>query len=77
MSDLKVGRYQHYKGNFYAVVGNAINSETLEEVVVYRALYESTEFGKNVLWVRSKKDFLGNVTKDGKEIPRFAYICKI
>ena len=48
------GRYQHYKGKFYEVVGVARHSETLEELVVYKALYE-TEFGKESLWVRPKK----------------------
>jgi len=74
MQDLKLGKYQHYKGKFYEVIGVARNSETLEESVVYRALYESKEFGKNALWVRPKKMFLESVIVDGKEISRFKYI---
>lgn len=74
MEDLKLGKYQHYKGKFYEVIGVAKHSETLEEFVVYRALYESKEFGKNSLWVRPKKMFFENVILDGKEVPRFKYV---
>ena len=52
----------------------ARHSETLEELVVYKALYDSEEFGPNSLWVRPKKMFMGNVVADGKEISRFRYI---
>ena len=74
MEDLKLGRYQHYKGKFYEVIGIARHSESLEELVAYRALYDSKEFGKNALWVRPKKMFFENVVVDGKEIPRFRYV---
>ncbi len=49
----------------------ARHSETLEELVVYRALYNSEEFGKNALWARPKKMFLEKVTVDDREVPRF------
>lgn len=62
------GEYRHYKGNLYEVVGVARHSETLEEMVVYRALY-----GEGGLWVRPMGMFLENVTVDGKTVPRFAY----
>ena len=61
-------KYRHYKGNLYEVVGVARHSETLEEMVVYRALY-----GEGGLWVRPMGMFLENVTVDGKTVPRFAY----
>ena len=73
MDVVKPGKYQHYKGNFYNVIGTARHSETLEELVVYQALYDSPEFGKNSIWVRPKKMFMENVTIDGKEIPRFKF----
>ena len=73
MDDVKPGTYQHYKGKRYEVIGICRHSETLEEFVVYRALYES-EFGKNALWVRPKKMFMETVIVDGKEVPRFKYI---
>ena len=73
MEDLKLGKYQHYKGKFYEVIGIARHSETLDELVVYRALYDSKEFGKNALWVRPKAMFLENITLDGKQVPRFRY----
>jgi hypothetical protein len=71
MSDLKNGKYQHYKGGLYEVIGIAHHSETLEELVVYKALYHSYEFGNNSLWVRPKAMFLENIFVDGKEVPRF------
>ena len=74
MNQLKLGKYQHYKGKFYEVIGIARHSETLEELVVYRALYNTKEFGKNAIWVRPKKMFLETVTVKGKEVPRFAKI---
>lgn len=74
MEGLAPGTYRHYKGKLYEVLGIARHSETLEELVVYRALYDSPEFGKNALWVRPKEMFLETVTVDGKIVPRFARI---
>ncbi len=71
---MKLGKYKHYKGKFYEVIGTARHSETLEELVVYRALYNSKEFGKNALWVRPKKMFLETVKVNGREVPRFKHI---
>ena len=65
---VKPGKYKHYKGKFYEVIGVARHSETLEDVVVYKALYD------NSLWTRPKKMFLENVSVDGKEVPRFEFI---
>ena len=67
------GIYQHYKGNKYAVIGMAKHSETLEDLVVYKALY----FGEHpfgTLWVRPANMFLEDVYVDGKAVPRFKYI---
>jgi hypothetical protein len=74
MDELRFGKYQHYKGEFYEIIGIARHSETHEELIVYRALYNSKEFGNNALWVRPKKMFLEKVKVDGKSIPRFKYI---
>lgn len=71
MSALQTGRYRHYKGKFYEVIGTVRHSETLEELVLYKALYDSPEFGKDQLWVRPLKMFLENVEIGGKLIPRF------
>ncbi len=74
MKEIKLGRYRHYKGKFYEVIGTARHSETLEELVIYRALYDSEEFGKNALWARPKGMFLETVTVDGREAPRFKLV---
>ena len=58
--------YRHFKGNVYRLVGIAKDSETLEEMVVYQAMY-----GEGQMWVRSKEMFFGEVERDGKRIPRF------
>lgn len=60
------GRYRHYKGNEYTVVGTARHSETLEEHVVYRQ-----EYGEHGLWVRPKQMFSETVKVDGHEVLRF------
>ena len=74
MNEIKPGKYQHYKTkNFYEVIGLARHSETLEELVVYQALYKS-EFGENALWVRPIKMFLEMVEFGGKKAPRFKYL---
>ncbi len=72
MSDphaIKPGRYRHFKGNEYDVVGVAKDSETLQTVVVYRALY-----GEQGLWVRPLEMFAELIERDGKTIPRFQYV---
>ncbi len=74
MGEVKPGKYRHYKGKFYKVIGVALHSETLEELVVYRALYEDEKFGKNALWVRPKKMFMEIVTVDGKKVARFEFV---
>ena len=71
---MKLGKYKHYKGKFKEVIGVARHSETLDELVVYKALYNSEEFGENALWVRPKAMFLEMVNVDGKEIPRFEFV---
>ncbi len=73
MQNIKTGLYQHYKGKEYEVIGIAKHSETLEELVIYKALYDSEDFGKNAIWARPVSMFTDTITIDGKEIPRFEY----
>ncbi len=73
--DIKIGGvYKHFKGKLYKVISAARDSETLEEMVVYQALYDSEEFGKKSVWVRPKKMFLEIIEKDGKTIKRFELV---
>ena len=62
------GRYRHYKGNEYTVLGIARHSETDETLVVYRQ-----EYGDHSLWVRPLAMFQETVTVEGKEMPRFQF----
>ena len=62
------GKYRHFKGGLYEVIGMASHSETLEEMVVYRALY-----GEGGLWVRPASMWLENVERDGKTYQRFVF----
>lgn len=71
---IKIGKYKHYKGNLYQVIGLARHSETLEELVVYQALYDSKDFGKNAIWVRPISMFTENVEFNGKSVPRFEFV---
>ena len=69
MAEIKAGRYRHFKGMEYEVLCVAKHSETLEEMVVYRALY-----GDGGVWVRPAKMWNETVARDGKVLPRFEYI---
>jgi hypothetical protein len=69
LPELKTGRYRHYKGNEYEVVGLARHSESEEVMVVYRPLYNDSG-----MWVRPYPMFMESVEIDGKQIPRFAFI---
>ena len=69
MSRLKPGVYRHFKGNLYELLYTATHSETLEEMVVYRALY-----GEGGIWVRPAAMWDEQVEKDGYSGPRFAWV---
>ena len=66
---IKLGKYRHFKGNEYEVIGIAKHSESLEDYVVYRCLY-----GDYGLWIRSASMFEETITRDGKTFKRFEYI---
>ena len=69
MSDLVLGRYRHYKGGEYMVMGIAQHSETGEALVVYRP-----EYGDRGLWVRPLSMFQESIETPGGVVPRFALI---
>lgn len=73
---IKPGKYRHYKRteNIYEVIGIALHTETQEEMVVYKALYDCEKFSKNQLWVRPKSMFLENVEHNGEMVLRFTMI---
>lgn len=70
-STVAPGRYRHYKGQEYIVLGVARHSETEEELVVYRK-----DYGDRSLWVRPKAMFLETVMVQGISTPRFQYMCQ-
>ena len=67
--ELKPGKYRHFKGKEYELIGLATHSETLETMVVYRALY-----GEGGLWVRPAAMWTEQIERDGYRGPRFQYI---
>lgn len=67
--ELKKGKYRHFKGKEYELLEIATHSETLEQMVVYRALY-----GDRGIWVRPASMWSETVEKDGYSGPRFQYI---
>ncbi len=69
MIEPKKGKYRHYKGNEYELIGIASHSETLEKMVVYRALY-----GEGALWVRPLSMWSETVSVNGNPMRRFTYI---
>lgn len=66
---IKLGRYRHFKGNEYEVLALAKHSETLEDMVVYRALY-----GERGVWVRPASMWSEQIEREGYSGPRFYYI---
>lgn len=66
---LRPGRYRHFKGGEYEVIGVARHSESGEPLVVYRPLY-----GDSGLWVRPLAMFLETVERDGTRVPRFSAV---
>lgn len=69
MNNIKLGRYRHFKGNEYEAIGIAKHSETMEPMVVYRALY-----GDRDLWVRPASMWNEIIERDGKSFQRFTLI---
>lgn len=67
--ELKPGKYRHFKGNEYELIAVATHSETMEPMVVYRALY-----GEKGLWVRPASMWTETVERDGYRGPRFSYV---
>ena len=71
-NNIKLGIYQHFKGKEYRVIGIAKHSETLEDMVIYEALYENPI---SQVWVRPIKMFTEKVNHNGLMVDRFSYIC--
>ena len=69
--EIKIGKYRHFKGNEYEVVAIAKHSETLEEMVVYKALYGDGDY-----WVRPASMWNETLTRDGKTFKRFEFLGK-
>ena len=72
--EIKKGKYRPFKGQEYEVLGIAHHSETLEELVVYRALYDSKEFGPKAIWARPISMFFDEKEINGKKVKRFELI---
>ncbi|HHP4539554.1 TPA: DUF1653 domain-containing protein [Acinetobacter baumannii] len=69
MLNIKIGKYRHFKGAEYQVIGFAKHSETLEDLVIYQALY-----GDKIIWVRPISMFQDTKELNGKIVPRFELI---
>lgn len=67
--ELPLGHYQHYKGGHYTVLGVALHSETLDELVIYQAQYD-----EKLIWARPLGMFLDTVTVEGETKPRFQFL---
>lgn len=67
--DIKLGKYKHFKGNEYQVIGIAKHSETLEPMIIYQALY-----GDKEIWVRPATMWNEIIEKENYHGPRFQYI---
>jgi len=75
MSDLRLGKYRHFKGGEYEVIVVARDCENPgRKIVVYRALYASEDFDVGQVWTRSLEDFVGFKVVDGEKIKRFEFV---
>jgi len=70
-SDITKGRWRHFKGKEYKVLGIGRDCDTFKEFIVYQGQYDSPDFGKNPIFIRPKESFFEEVTRDGKTFPRF------
>lgn len=73
MSQISKGIYIHFKGKRYEVLGVAVHTETLEPMVIYKALYKG-DFVEGTLWVRPLVMFKEDVLVNGKLVPRFQWV---
>lgn len=71
--EIKLGKWKHYKGGEYEVLEMA-HSETLEEMVIYKMLYDSDDFKKGTIWVRPAKMWFEEVEWEGKKMKRFELV---
>ncbi|OGD67145.1 hypothetical protein A2442_01980 [Candidatus Campbellbacteria bacterium RIFOXYC2_FULL_35_25] len=74
MQEVKLGKYKHFKGMIVEVIGIALDSETMEKMVVYNHPDPVKGKGANTMWVRPVVMFLETIERDGKKIKRFEYI---
>lgn len=74
--EVRLGKYRHFKGNDYEVLAVARDCDNPDKkIVVYRALYDSSEFGKDVIWYRSLEDFIGFKELESKtRVKRFEFL---
>lgn len=75
---MQLGKYHHYKGQYYQVIGTALHTETREEMVLYQALYPVPElqdqYGDNPTFTRPRHDFEAIIEVDGIKRPRFQLV---
>ena len=76
MPKVKLGKHKHFKGMTVEVIGVALHSETMEEMVIYNHPDPVKGKGANTMWARPKGMFLEKVEINGKKIPRFKYVGK-
>ena len=73
-NEIKLGKYKHFKGTVVEVIGIALHSETMEEMIVYNHPDPVKGRDANTMWARPKEMFFEEVEVDGKKIPRFKYL---
>lgn len=73
MKTIKLGKYKHFKGGQYQVIGTARHSETMEVMVIYKPLYDLDE-GELKTWVRPIEMFFDDKEHNGEQVKRFTFI---
>lgn len=74
MAELPKGIYRHFKGRLYELLeSDAIHTESFEDLVIYKAMYTDSQWGRHRVWARPKEMFLGEVKHKGVGVKRFEY----
>ncbi|OQA51899.1 MAG: hypothetical protein BWY43_00751 [candidate division WS2 bacterium ADurb.Bin280] len=75
-ANIEKGRYRHYKGGLYQVLGTGYDEKNQREYVIYKMLYSTKDYPKGTIWLRELGDFCSMVEVEGEKVKRYSYLGK-